>query len=119
MRALYRGVVPTAVGVAPYVAINFAAYELLKVWVEDHEGHQPNIFVKLACGGLAGAVSQTLTYPCDVLRRRMQVVGLKSLGYEYKSAWDAVFTIIRKEGLKGMYKGRPPSLSNRFHEAQL
>lgn len=73
--------VTTAVGVAPYVAINFAAYELLKVWVEDRDGHSPSIFMKLACGGIAGAVSQTLTYPCDVLRRRMQVtVGYSSLG---------------------------------------
>lgn len=34
--------------------------------------------------------SPQLTYPADLLRRRMQMVGLKSqaLGYQYKGAWD-------------------------------
>jgi len=30
VRALYRGLVPTALGVAPYVGINFAAYEYVR-----------------------------------------------------------------------------------------
>lgn len=28
---------------------------------------------KLLCGGLAGAVAQTFSYPLDVTRRRMQL----------------------------------------------
>lgn len=46
----------------------------------------------------------------------MQVVGMKggggrgNLGYQYNGAWDAVFTIIRTEGVKGMYRGLWPNL---------
>ncbi|GAA6035899.1 hypothetical protein JCM8097_005152 [Rhodosporidiobolus ruineniae] len=117
VKALYRGLVPTSAGVAPYVAFNFASYELLKqhcaYYFPDpsHPG-QPGTIGKLVCGGVAGAVSQTLTYPADLLRRRMQMVGLKSqaLGYEYTGAWDAVFTIIRREGIRGLYKGIWPNL---------
>ncbi|SCZ90762.1 BZ3500_MvSof-1268-A1-R1_Chr1-3g02225 [Microbotryum saponariae] len=109
-KGLYRGLTPTAAGVAPYVAINFAAYESFKIYLSNAEGHPPGTVEKLCCGALAGSISQTLTYPLDVLRRRMQVVGVKGLGYEYSGAWNAVFTIIRKEGLKGLYKGIIPNL---------
>ena len=36
--------------------------------------------LKLACGGLAGVTAQSITYPLDIVRRRIQVVG-KAGGY--------------------------------------
>lgn len=56
---------------------------------------------KLVCGGLAGTISQTLTYPFDVLRRKMQVAGLSTLGPQYTGAFDAMFKIIKHEGWWG------------------
>ncbi|GAA5969066.1 hypothetical protein JCM11641_007456 [Rhodosporidiobolus odoratus] len=113
VKALYRGLVPTCAGVAPYVAFNFASYELLKLQLTGGDPtRQPGTLGKLICGGVAGAISQTATYPMDLLRRRFQMVGMKSqaLGYEYGGAWDAVLTILRKEGLRGLYKGIWPNL---------
>jgi hypothetical protein len=49
---LYRGLVTTAVGVAPYVGINFATYEALRGVVTPPGKN--NIVRKLACGALAG-----------------------------------------------------------------
>ncbi|KAL8283677.1 hypothetical protein RQP46_005472 [Phenoliferia psychrophenolica] len=109
IRGLYRGLVPTAAGVAPYVALNFAAYEIFKIHLTT-EDHQPGVFLKLCCGALAGSISQTLTYPLDVLRRRMQVTGMASMGYNYSGSWHAIGTILRKEGVRGMYKGIVPNL---------
>lgn len=40
IRGLYRGLVATAVGVAPYVGINFAAYELLRGTGTSIANHQ-------------------------------------------------------------------------------
>lgn len=65
---------------------------------------------KLLCGALAGSVSQTLTYPFDVLRRKMQVTGLNALGYKYNGAFDAMQSIVRTEGIKGLYRGLWPNL---------
>ncbi|MCO5570196.1 hypothetical protein L7F22_023914 [Adiantum nelumboides] len=86
IRALYKGCVPTSAGVAPYVAINFAAYEALRKRLANEDGEISTVR-KLSCGALAGSISQTLTYPLDVLRRRMQVSGMKDskLGYSDKS----------------------------------
>lgn len=98
VRALYRGMVATATGVAPYVGINFASYELLRGIVTPPG--KSSVVRKLSCGALAGAVSQTITYPFDVVRRKMQVSGMSSeaLGYKYSSAIDATRSIIRNEG---------------------
>ncbi|KIY44486.1 mitochondrial carrier [Fistulina hepatica ATCC 64428] len=110
VRALYRGLVPTIMGVAPYVGANFATYEALR-GVITPPGRN-SAWRKLLCGALAGSISQTLTYPFDVLRRKMQVSGMKSeyLGIRYNGALDALFSIVRTEGVAGLYRGLWPNL---------
>ncbi len=113
LRGLYRGCVPTSVGVAPYVALNFYFYEAARKRITPPNG-EPSAFLKLACGALAGSISQTLTYPLDVLRRRMQVAGMKDsqekLGYKDKNALNAIGNIVRAEGVTGLYRGLLPNL---------
>ncbi|KAI0087951.1 mitochondrial carrier domain-containing protein [Irpex rosettiformis] len=108
VRALYRGLIPTAMGVAPYVGINFAAYEALRGMITPPG--KSSVPRKLLCGALAGSISQTLTYPFDVLRRKMQVTGMNELGVKYNGAVDAMFSIVRTEGVKGLYRGLWPNL---------
>ncbi|KAG7091071.1 hypothetical protein E1B28_010128 [Marasmius oreades] len=110
IRGLYRGLVATAFGVAPYVGINFAAYEVLR-GVLTPPGKN-SVARKLLCGALAGSISQTLTYPFDVLRRKMQVAGMKSsgLGIKYTGAIDALVGTLRNEGVTGLYRGLWPNL---------
>lgn len=59
VRGLYRGLVTTAVGVAPYVGINFAAYELLRSVITPPGKN--NVVRKLSCGALAGEYTSFLT----------------------------------------------------------
>lgn len=108
VRALYRGIMATATGVAPYVGINFAAYEALRgVITPPGKSSAPR---KLLCGALAGSISQTLTYPFDVLRRKMQVTGMDALGVKYSGALDALQRILKTEGPRGLYRGLWPNL---------
>jgi len=110
IRALYRGIVTTSMGVAPYVGINFAAYEFLRGVITPPG--KTSVPRKLSCGALAGSISQTLTYPFDVLRRKMQVTGMKAsvLDTKYNGALDALQSILRTEGLRGLYRGLWPNL---------
>ncbi|GAC72468.1 mitochondrial solute carrier protein [Moesziomyces antarcticus T-34] len=114
LRGLYRGCVPTSIGVAPYVALNFYFYEAARKRITPLDGSEPSALMKLACGALAGSISQTLTYPLDVLRRRMQVAGMKdsqeNLGYKDKNAINAIQNILRAEGVTGLYRGLLPNL---------
>lgn len=110
-KALWRGLIPTTLGVAPYVGINFAAYEWLRDMLAD-DTRKLSTVSTLVAGALSGAIAQTFTYPFDVLRRRFQVesMGQGRLGYHYNSVWGAITHIVKNEGFKGLYKGLGPNL---------
>lgn len=77
--ALYRGIVPTVAGVAPYVRIhshltmiiligdkvglNFMVYESVRTYFTPEGEKNPSAARKLAAGAISGAVAQTCTYP--------------------------------------------------------
>ncbi|KAK2615370.1 hypothetical protein N8I77_002132 [Diaporthe amygdali] len=108
--ALYRGIVPTVAGVAPYVGLNFMVYEHVRKYLTPEGDKNPSAWRKLLAGAISGAVAQTCTYPFDVLRRRFQINTMDGMGYKYKSVGDALTKIIANEGVKGLYKGIVPNL---------
>lgn len=108
--ALYRGILPTVAGVAPYVGLNFMVYESVRAYFTPVGEKNPGSLGKLGAGAISGAVAQTCTYPFDVLRRRFQINTMSGMGYQYKSIWDAIRTIVTQEGPKGLYKGITPNL---------
>ncbi|XP_021754319.1 mitochondrial adenine nucleotide transporter ADNT1-like [Chenopodium quinoa] len=125
-RALYKGWLPSVIGVVPYVGLNFAVYESLKDWlikektfglVQDNE---LGVTTRLACGAVAGTIGQTVAYPLDVVRRRMQMVGWKDastvvtgdgkkIALEYTGMVDAFRKTVRYEGFRALYKGLVPN----------
>ena len=110
MRGLYRGILPTIAGVAPYVGLNFMVYESVRGYFTEPGEKNPPWYRKLAAGAISGAVAQTCTYPFDVLRRRFQVNSMSGMGYKYTSIWNAISTIVQQEGFKGLYKGLSANL---------
>lgn len=108
VRALYRGLSPTIAGIAPYVALNFTIYEGLKSYLSSKQ-IDVNVEKKLICGGMAGAIAQTLTYPFDVIRRRMQVTYSPDCTFKYKGSFDALRQIVKNDGLKALFKGMIPN----------
>lgn len=110
LKALYRGIIPTVAGVAPYVGLNFMVYESMRTYFTPEGAKDPTAIGKLAAGAVSGAVAQTCTYPFDVLRRRFQINTMSGMGYQYSSIGDAVRMIVKTEGMKGMYKGIVPNL---------
>ncbi|KAK7180913.1 hypothetical protein DPSP01_000616 [Paraphaeosphaeria sporulosa] len=108
--ALYRGIVPTVAGVAPYVGLNFMVYEMARTQFTPEGQKDPSAVGKLAAGAVSGAVAQTCTYPFDVLRRRFQVNTMSGMGYQYAGIGDAIRNIVKTEGVRGLYKGIVPNL---------
>jgi solute carrier family 25 phosphate transporter 23/24/25/41 len=45
----------------------------------------------------------------------MQVTGMSALGVRYTGAFDALGSILRTEGIKGLYKGLWPNLRKFTH----
>lgn len=110
LSALYRGIIPTVAGVAPYVGLNFMVYEMARTQFTPEGQKDPSAVGKLGAGAVSGAVAQTITYPFDVLRRRFQINTMSGMGYQYAGIGDAIRSIVRTEGFRGLYKGIVPNL---------
>lgn len=122
MIALWRGWLPSVIGVIPYVGLNFSVYETLKDVVLKHyqldDERQLSIFTRLACGAVAGTTGQTVAYPLDVVRRRLQMsgwAGAQNLHAEsgkaimYSGMTDCFRRTIQEEGVRALFKGLMPN----------
>lgn len=106
---LYRGLTPSLIGVIPYAATNYFAYDSLrktyrKVFKQEKIGN----FETLLIGSAAGAISSTATFPLEVARKHMQV-GALSGRQIYKNVVHALVSILEQEGIQGLYRGLGPS----------
>lgn len=59
----------------------------------------------LVCGSAAGLLSSTLTFPLDLVRRRMQLEGQRGLQMQYSGYAAVVRNVYRRQGLLGFYQG--------------
>ena len=73
-RGLYRGLGPTLYAVGPFVGIQLATVDMIKASCAA-TNTALSTPVLLGTGAAAGAAAQTVVYPLDVLRRRMQIGG--------------------------------------------
>ncbi|KAG1674436.1 hypothetical protein FOA52_012964 [Chlamydomonas sp. UWO 241] len=99
LAALYKGLVPTLIGIAPYAALNFASYDMMKKAL--YAGNKPQSSVaNFMLGAVSGTLAASICYPLDTVRRRMQMKGTV-----YRNQLDAIATIARTEGARGFYRG--------------
>lgn len=106
---LYRGLTPSLIGVVPYAATNYYAYDTLKkLYRKTFKQEEISNIATLLIGSAAGAISSTATFPLEVARKQMQVgaVGGRQV---YKNVFHALYCIMEKEGVGGLYKGLGPS----------
>ena len=73
---LYRGITPTILGILPYSGIAFTINEQAKRQITNMTHREPTTIERLQCGALSGLFAQTLAYPLEVTRRRMQTIGI-------------------------------------------
>lgn len=126
LTGFYAGLGPSLVGVAPYIGLNFALYDLAKGWIQTDGGgkiqsQRPwlDMIKKSAAGGFAGTASKLIVYPLDTVKRRMQAGVLRSTlevaegapaMRRYRNMVDCVATILKDEGFQGLYRGIGPTL---------
>eukprot|EP00526_Cylindrotheca_closterium_P028646 CAMPEP_0113619588 /NCGR_PEP_ID=MMETSP0017_2-20120614/9948_1 /TAXON_ID=2856 /ORGANISM="Cylindrotheca closterium" /LENGTH=354 /DNA_ID=CAMNT_0000529169 /DNA_START=169 /DNA_END=1229 /DNA_ORIENTATION=- /assembly_acc=CAM_ASM_000147 len=73
---LFRGITPTMMGILPYSGIAYAVNEQTKRRIQNMTGRDVTTVERMVCGGLSGLIAQTIAYPLEVTRRRMQTIGI-------------------------------------------
>ncbi|KAJ8917934.1 hypothetical protein NQ315_002629 [Exocentrus adspersus] len=64
----------------------------------------------LLAGISGGAISTLILHPLDLLKIRFAVSDGRSTIPQYTSLTSAFYTIIRQEGIRGLYKGVAPNV---------
>lgn len=117
----YRGFSSTLLGMLPYAGMSFLTHDTmgdifrLPSIAKYTTLHKPENYpvdkppplrswAELASGGIAGLVSQTVSYPLEVVRRRMQVGGAVGDGRRLRIKETAA-TIFRERGISGFFVG--------------
>jgi len=100
LRGFYGGVGMSIVGAIPSMCLYLTAFEILR-FAFDGWGALGG---SLAAGFLAEALSCLLWVPVDVVKERLQVQTATATA-GYRGSWHAVCTILRFEGVAGLYKG--------------
>ncbi|XP_030474184.1 S-adenosylmethionine carrier 1, chloroplastic/mitochondrial [Syzygium oleosum] len=116
LRGLYAGYWSTLARDVPLAGLLVMFYEALKemteygkqMWVSESNLHLSSSVEGFILGGLAGGFSAYLTTPLDVVKTRLQVQGSAT---RYNGWFDAIHTIWRVEGAKGMFRGSVPRIT--------
>ncbi|KAI0858362.1 mitochondrial carrier domain-containing protein [Xylaria cubensis] len=117
----YRGFSTTMLGMVPYAGMSFLTHDTVgdvfrSAPLRKHATllQPPNApadkpaplraWAELTAGGISGAVSQTMSYPLEVIRRRMQVAGAVGDGHRLRIA-ETAGIIFKERGFSGFFVG--------------
>ncbi|OGM47142.1 mitochondrial carrier protein Leu5 [Aspergillus bombycis] len=109
---LYQGIGPTMLGILPYAGTSFVTHDLMRdrlrspffapYTLEKGSSTRLTAAAQLCCGAIAGIVAQTVAYPIDILRRRMQV---GSVVGSRLGLLETAQRVILERGVRGFYVG--------------
>ncbi len=100
-RQMYGGLRMGLLGFPLFNALNFCFYGLYKQKLADLSPSSQ----RLLGGGLAGVTAITVTYPTDLIWRRLQLQGFHPAVPQYSGILDCCRKIMHGEGARGLYRG--------------
>lgn len=104
IRQLYQGLPMSLFGYTTFTTLNYAFYEEYKKYT--------NSFI---AGGLAGSTAVSITYPTDIIRRRIQLQGFHHSVPKYSSILDTIQKMYQREGqIRAFYQGMPITIIKLF-----
>eukprot|EP00928_Gymnodinium_smaydae_P024123 TRINITY_DN19626_c0_g1_i3.p1 TRINITY_DN19626_c0_g1~~TRINITY_DN19626_c0_g1_i3.p1 ORF type:complete len:330 (-),score=39.28 TRINITY_DN19626_c0_g1_i3:67-1014(-) len=113
MDGLFRGIGMSLFVSVPSVSISFGAYDLMKEQIQHTGMSEASLPATVIAGGTSGIVGSVLTYPMDVVRRRLQVMGMDT-SIPRRSWLEEAKHIWKFEGRRGFWRGLTPELVKIF-----
>lgn len=102
-KRFYSGVSIHILGHVPFNALTFTLYHQYKKMGSNYNQRT----CSLIAGGLAGMQSTAITYPTDVICRRLQLQGFNENVPKYTSISNCIQQMYKNEGLTSFYIGFP------------
>ncbi len=110
--AIYKGLSASVLYGGPYVGAQMTCYELYQrlftAYVPgstDPETGAPTTPSKLLAGAFTGVTAQSLVFPMQLVRTRLQVNGIGGRAKVYTGMADVIVKVFRHEGVRGFFKG--------------
>ncbi|BFG32883.1 hypothetical protein CerSpe_191570 [Prunus speciosa] len=123
LRGFYRGIAPGVTGSLATGATYFGVIESTKKWIEESHPSLGGHWAHFIAGAVGDTLGSFVYVPCEVMKQRMQVQGtltswssvimkdnismkpsLQMYGY-YTGMFQAGCSILKEQGLKGLYAG--------------
>jgi len=107
LKAFWRGNLVNCLRYAPQQGSALAFNDMLNDMFPNYNTNTDfwkSFGVKLASGGLAGAIANTICYPFDFARTRL-ASDLAKGNPLFKGIWDCIYTTLRNQGITGLYTG--------------
>lgn len=102
--AMYKGLTYANVWCVPYSGVLFLTNDFCKR-VGEGMGFKPSAKMGMLYGGIAGVTSVVAAYPIEMTRRKLQAQGIGGRPILYDNLWQCISTVVRTEGLIGLYYG--------------
>lgn len=113
-KQIYQGLGVSMGGFALWSGIQYSSF----FWLRDN--FKDTYFdSKLLLGGLSGCIAITISYPTDLLRRRLQLQGFDKSVPKYNNVFHGIYKILRTDGVRGMYKGLTANYIKTFPQTAL
>jgi solute carrier family 25 (adenine nucleotide translocator) protein 4/5/6/31 len=114
-RAFWRGNLVNCLRYAPQQGSALAFNDFLNTVFPNYppEEFWKGFGVKLASGGLAGALANTICYPFDFARTRL-ASDLGKGKAQFNGIMDCIVTTVKNQGLKGLYTGWSVTVAGAF-----
>lgn len=131
IRDFYRGLGTNLVGIVPFRGVELGTFYTLEhtLRLMDYGwwrfgSERPSsksrtdaqqirakltVWETLATGMLSSLAAQSLTYPISLARTRLQTQGVNGRPHLYRGMWHCLFTVARRDGLAGLFRGILPN----------
>jgi len=102
-KGLYRGLTGTTLKQASATSFRMGSYNIIKDF-EERKGVKQSTGVNFLNGAVAGVVTTVLSQPFDTVKTRSQAA-------EVTTTMQAVTSVLRKDGIRGFWRGTVMRLS--------
>lgn len=113
LRSFYKGLVPNMVGIFLFRGLEVGLYSNIQAAIaarrradgRSKEDCQMTAYETAAAGVAASVVAQTVTYPLNVVRTRLQTQGLQGRVLQHCGMCDCMWQLYVKDGIRGLFHG--------------